>query len=709
VIEIPNRSKIINSTFETNDDCIFTDTIRHIVLRAAKRINIYGNTFENNSTDGSLFNNGYGIDASESTINVTNQLSPAYEVSPNYFNNLFYGIHTTNGINAGNHRIKGSVFDGCYRSVYLNSSESAKITNNTITVADFESGLFGYGIYVDGGTGFKVENNDISSSSAASGLLGIIVNNTGPVNNEIYNNILNDLNVGINAQKVNRNLAFGSTDVGLRLLCNDMDNPNSYDIAVTNWNSQGSLYGLAKDQRMPSDDPNIDHLPAANKFTVNSRAYDYDFSNADAASLLYYYDNTNPSYKAMPTHLSNINLEGMNLPNTCPDKNTVSSLSTLYSNLGNAQVLLNSSQTMLNIWQDGGDANLDQQIETIDPWDVYIEFNSLIAESPYLSEDALVAIIENEAFTSLMVKLLMIANPHSSRSDFVMEALYNRLPPMPESYMEEIMAEEQTISQLDLLKNDVATNYHLLRTIGEDIKRFYRNDTINEWAIDSLINFTSRQTDLIDKYELATIYLEHGLYEDMDNLINAIDDDFELSEDEQTDYAHFINLYDIAADLRMNGLSEEGLSESQIGQLNNALETDRPKVSQMAVSLLKYNDMYFSVDEDVIMPNSEPPAMAPPNNNQQNSNQQIAEFEIKLYPNPAIDYLTIQYLTSEMDYKKLRLKVYDSKSKLIINKDLQGGDNDELINISSLESGMYNIHIYADDKLLEIFKITVLD
>jgi hypothetical protein len=192
-------------------------------------------------------------------------------------------------------------------------------------------------------------------------------------------------------------------------------------------------------------------------------------------------------------------------------------ISTLYSNLGNAQVLLNSSQTMLNIWQDGGDADLDQQIETIDPWDVYIEFNSLLAESPYLSEDALIAIVENDAFTSLMVKLLMIANPHSSRSDFVMEALYNRLPPMPESYMEEIMAEEQTVSQLDLLKNDVATDYHLLRTIGEDIKHFYRNDTINEWAIDSLINFTSRQTDLFDKYELATIYLEHGLYEDMDN------------------------------------------------------------------------------------------------------------------------------------------------------------------------------------------------
>ena len=80
-------------------------------------------------------------------------------------------------------------------------------------------------------------------------------------------------------------------------------------------------------------------------------------------------------------------------------------------------------------------------------------------------------------------------------------ALENRIPSMPQNYIDEIMAGESTISQLEILQGNVAANNHLVLMIGEDIKRNYKKDYDNSWATDSLIAFVSRQSNLVDKFE----------------------------------------------------------------------------------------------------------------------------------------------------------------------------------------------------------------
>ncbi len=77
-----------------------------------------------------------------------------------------------------------------------------------------------------------------------------------------------------------------------------------------------------------------------------------------------------------------------------------------------------------------------------------------------------------------------------------MQSIYNRVPALPQSYIDEILAGADAPSQLELLEANVAADNHLLSTIGGDIKRNYRIDTVNTWANDSLINFIGRQNTL---------------------------------------------------------------------------------------------------------------------------------------------------------------------------------------------------------------------
>lgn len=123
------------------------------------------------------------------------------------------------------------------------------------------------GIYLDGCTGYFVEENQIFekfSMGAPFYNIGIVVNNSGDGENEIYNNKIENLYVGILAQNQNR----GLKGEGLCLKCNDMDK-NEYDIAITG-DSLCELIGIARYQGSAVNDVTA---PANNTFTNSTKPY----------------------------------------------------------------------------------------------------------------------------------------------------------------------------------------------------------------------------------------------------------------------------------------------------------------------------------------------------------------------------------------------------------------------------------------------------
>jgi len=371
-----------------------------------------------------------------------------------------------------------------------------------------------------------------------------------------------------------------------------------------------------------------------------------------------------------------------------------------------AHIAYNSSKTLLDIWKDGGNANLDEEVETTDPWDAYVQFNSLLAESPYLSEDVLIEFINNPVFTSLMVKLLMIANPHAVDNEVVMAVLIDRNPALPQSYIDEIMSQPETTSQLTTLEGNVAGDYHLISTINEDIKRKYREDETNSWAKDSLIAFVNRQPDLYDKYELATIYLSYGQYTEMQNTIDAIETIYEMNDAMITDFANFETMMNIAKSMQQENLYEGGLSEAQQASLESILSDDRPFMAPIALALLKRNNINYIYAEAINdVPQSGARLAAPKHNVVSDVN-----VAFKLYPNPAKDYVTLSY---NCKYMNISYSVSDIQGRIIKSNTLQTikdvNSNEILIDLGGLSPGSYQITIKSNKTNLWSDKLIIIE
>lgn len=722
----PNRSSITNCNFITND-LFYGDMNFHwfVGLYDGSGINITKNTFQNNTTSTTYLNKGIGIISINFPMNVvalcasTADPCPVNDIQPNVFSGLNYGINYYSSLGSSPFtNINYNTFTNCYRGITLNNSYNTKVIYNDIEVPEWDQQMFWppYGIYINEGNAFKITKNNISASGNYFATRGIIANKTGNNTNEIYQNYFTGLNVGIESQFNNKTNNY-FVNVGLFLLCNEFNNPY-YDIIalgkteVLAQNPSANTYniGLAQQQlrsNFNTSSPNL-YLPADNEFSsLHTTSSDYDFSNIDANSIEYYYDPTGGS-ELYPDKYSWLVLDNSLINDNstrCPSKiSNGGNIAQQYASLSTARVAFNSSKLIRDIWKDGGIEDLGEEVETTLPWDAYQQFNDLMSESPYLSEEVLIAFVENPVFTSLMVKLLMVANPHSARSDLVMQAIYDRIPALPQSYIDDILNAEGLDSPLEELEGNVSADFHNVRIIEEEIIGLYANDTINDWAEDSLKDFVSRRPGLTDRYQLASIYLDYGQFTDMQSVLNNIPSEFELSEDETTNYQNNLIIFAMAADIAQNNKVPGSLNQTQLTNLETIMQSDYLVDKAMALSLLKWNNPDYVYEQTILEPIVTSARKRNPNNRQREEEKTI----MKVFPNPAKDYFTIEYRTVDRMYENLELVIQDASGRKIIQKRLKGGDYEELIDLSNFISGIYSVLLYADNKILSANKLTIM-
>ena len=455
-----------------------------------------------------------------------------------------------------------------------------------------------------------------------------------------------------------------------------------------------------------------DRAAAGDKFTSCNDNTDQNISNYLSGSINYLskqgdepncvtYDPNNH------THDVDVSFGTYGGAQECPSKISTGGddIIALQTKLSAAKLALNSSEVLLAIWKNGGDAELKDKVETTLPWDVYLEFNHLIAESPYLSEDVLLATIENPAFTSLMIKLIMIANPHAKKNREIMEAIYKRIPEISKSYIDAINAGSNTETQLEILLANVSADKHLISTVSNNIKRVYRSDYEDNNAINKLISFVNAENTLASRYELASLYLETKLYDNMNTVFDNIYSDFDLKKEQIVDLNNWQSYYSIAQAYKEADGNISTLNKSQITSLENLMNLNRPYISSAAVALLLANNPEYSYNE-VVLPIKESSArMANPFHEADNEVED--DNILNIYPNPSHDYITLAYRTGSK-YSKLWVVISDARGGIQMQKTLQGGDNEEIINISDLAPNIYTLILYGDYERISVEKITVI-
>lgn len=712
-------SYIRNSRFEANSEYAMDNRPgAHIGLHGVKRVKIEANIFEN-TTSSQYWNNGNGIESFDAELYIVDicpqiQLPPCPNTIPNTFKGLNYGIRVWNSAPGNPVTIRGNLFDDVYRSIYANGCTRAAITLNTIKVPDqledyeppistakiYQNDKAPYGIYLDYCTGFEVQENTLSTLSSY-GLNNsphaIIVNNSGPNSNEIYKNTIHDFRYALAPQNQNRS---NDPFVGLKLKCNEMDT-NHRDIFVSS-DPTLPIKGVCFYQGSES---NSSSYGAGNTFSSSS-ADDRQFCNAGMDPVIYYYFTNalrqEPSCYSID-FVTKSPGDQLDSNKHCLSK-TPSGDETLisrYGKLGDELAELNSATLIRNIYINGGQENLEQTVELTLPWEAYEMYNSLMLSSPYLSQEVLIAAIENPVFSDLMIKLICIANPQCTRMPDVMEALYNRYPPMPESYIDQIIDGGGTVSQLEHLEANVSESLHQVEQIISQIKRIYEADTTNTWAEDSLINLLGWHQNLFSKYELAFKYFYNGDTELIYELLDALPEEFAMEDPEWAAHLDIVDYLELLALLQEEERLPVELTGEEIDLLLTLASNDRSYASAWARTMLRLSCTDYLYQEPIIIE-----AEYMPRKGRVRSSKSDLLQTLKVYPNPASEYVNIDFFETIISQNDLII-VTEMEGKEVHRYALSAGQQGHIMGVKQWKSGLYIITLWQKGKPSLTSKIAI--
>ncbi|HPE58425.1 MAG TPA: NosD domain-containing protein, partial [Bacteroidales bacterium] len=649
-----------------------------------------------------------GISSFNSGFNVvpfcTEEISPCplENQQPNVFDKLYYGIKATSGSASQMVVVESNEFEACSRNIYLSGVDDALVTGNDFTGMQFG----GYGLYLDASTSFHIEANNFTDSPDA---YGIIVNNSGGEPNMVYLNYFDGLKFAINAQNENR--AVDGT--GLLLKCNEYID-NTFDQVVT-WQGgpiMNQNVGIAAAQGANLAAPDA---PAGNQFSQTGTTAFSDFYNeANGIDYFYHYFEDDP-YRHLPKYRSGgVAINPVTAPwndYSCPpsdqgggggsgDTEEMKSLITLSGQKAD------SVNAIIAILKDGGSTEtLKWEVDMSTPPETYTVYNELMNNSPYISDTVMESAIEKEeVLPNVMIRDVMVANPHNAKDESLLEKIGERNDPMPEYMIAQILQGQSLVSAFENLQSQKAFYEQQHSLALNTLIKMYLSDTLDPAASkDSLKVLLENENSKGAKYRLAFLSMEQGAWSEGLQVLNEIPQQFYLTEEELATHQQYFTFYNLLSGLVQQGKSVTEVDSTQIELLLNieAMQAGKPSVYARNVLLALEQIEY---EEPILLPDLFKAAAV--QEERQRIMQSLDEHHyLKLFPNPAGDYLVIEHKL-EMEPQKVLVKINNIKGECIIQVELTGKQNQQTVDIHSLKPGIYTATIVADRKELETVKFT---
>jgi len=589
--------------------------------------------------------------------------------TPTTFSNLLYGIYGSSGYAPTAAIVVSECqFNNTYRSIYLSGCEVPQITSNTINVPNIDThwmpveGFTAYGIYLDASTAYKVEDNNIFSDSYGDQLpiyintCGIYVRNSGAEANEIYRNSFNNLRCGIASFGINRN----GINTGLNLKCNTYSGCGT-DIGVY----RGTMpltanIGIRRDQGdFNTTDP---AKSAGNVFSsLNFQYHTSDINNSTCMPIRYNHHRTQsipgnlrmiPSLILSPGIGINENTNSIfSASSSCPSNPGKSG--------GDGAMLLQKTDSLQNeideleltLQQniDGGrTAETAEDILYSAPDETYSIYSDLLDKSPYLSDTVMKnAVIREDLLPEAMLSDILVANPQAAKSDTVYNALESRVVPLNDTLMGDIMANAEVYGEKELLemqRAEAEQQYGLI--LNQRIINIISDTTVLQ-KTDSLIAVYTTSKRLTDKYSLSLLHSAQGNTNSSAIIMDEIANVFYITnyrQEEYNQYQAWISIVNRAYN-NNNNLTFDSIQVNNlqamlaIDSLNLFLPTVLARNVLVNEGILDYTEpLTFDPELKSASIRKVYPKILIPNS---------TTGYLKVYPNPANDYLIVEYQLPE--------------------------------------------------------------
>lgn len=717
-----NLSYFYDVTFEWNGSLKQSNYQDHARLEEVKGIAFKGCDFVNNTAPSyTSFPDGKGINATESQFYVTplcntivtiGQLCPG-EIS-NTFKNLRFGILTSNA-NLLSFTCDKSVFTNNQYGIHVTSTKGEKITSNDFAIR--ESDLFQTaGLAMYSSSEYKVENNmfyEFNNSTVTTGTAlsyGIVVNNSGAVQNEIYRNYFHDVKIGGQTERINgvqidaNNNPVGAVSIkGLTWKCNDFQKDiNQHDLTLMS----ARIHYLQGEPGGGSTLLETKQRVAGNKFSLLNDPFGlaHDFFVSDNSQRFKYSYIDAPRF--MPDSYTSQNFVGGTLVNgtiqleqalwgippmlisdssgTCPSK-LVSKISAVIVTL-KSEILDEIAGLKLLI--DNG--NIQELINTINTASEDDVKNLLLAASPYLSDEVLLTYIaKNPPICNL--KQVLLAN--SNLSIAVKNELLN--VSMPNGTRDQINAAQNGFSERTRLMFEIS---YLQSKYDELFNEQYRDLLLFEGEDANFNDLIQLLKEEGDEERLKLLFSTYIIVEDeikanetRDQLLTVCScDDFTAMSEIELNIINSLSTY-----MALNADSTIVLELQNI-KMNAADEI----ISKKAACMLRTIDEDFEPEMFLVA------SSALQLNTQNNTASDIegnSKSLMNIYPNPSSGIVTLDF--PEMELGLFEIKVLDINGRQIERFVSEGLSNAEVINLESLDKGIYFLEIYLNGQFIESNKL----
>ena len=679
--------------------------------------------------------NGKGIKSFNSIFNVCDRCNnpvltlpgtpcpPQYLTSSNFIN-LDYGIYAYSTNIIKNFTVKNTTFDNNYRGIFAMNIYNASFTLNTFKVTNVPlepfnqvSYIGAYGLYLMDCSGYTVEANLFDKTNNAQwASLGMLVFNSGSPINTIYNNTFHNIKfVATLAQGINRSTDF---NLGLKIRCNDYWN-NNQDIGVTGFlGNEGISKYQGANVTNPAD-PDKDKKPAGNIFSKNGSIGLIDIDNTMGQNISYFYHNDygDPNNLWVPQYCnptpnitkSEVPLSNYNKALSCPAVAAATGniqpndYSLLSQSFDQSTLNYNSSKLILQIWVDGGNTpDLVQTTKLAYPWEAYTLYNELIGLSPYLSDDVLIATIQNEdGLPALMLKLVLLANPQAVRSNKVMDALYKRNNPFPEEWIVELKQGLEMISPLENLEADVSYYAAERKTYQDLLKQYYLADT-TATALQDLQQLLAAETDIDSRYELIFAKLANNEYQAANTILENMESTLPENDMEVSKYYKMRDILPIIEQLNSGEATWETIDKSKVIDLSENND-ELPGALAKAIRM-HYDESYTYAEPIYVNENIELKTAATDKINKPVAKTDKHSFKVS--PNPANDFVVISYELNK-NMNGLRLIICNALGKIVYEKGLNKPKDELLISLKDFVKGNYIATLFNNGNVINSAKIVV--
>ncbi|HOX77553.1 MAG TPA: T9SS type A sorting domain-containing protein [Bacteroidales bacterium] len=587
--------------------------------------------------------------------------------------------------------------------------DNARVVGNKFDIAGMTIPVepYKYGLYIEYSTGYTIEENYFEEKKSGIGSIGLYISNSGKDPNEVYKNDFKNLDYGIVAYGINRD----EEGAGLCLKCNNFETCTS-DIHVIpendgygNW-LQGREQGIASMQGTNSQGSNTS--PAGNTFTkLDDVPEAFNYFNHENCNKIYYFrhQNNNTNLKIVPEPTSSPDwFEPLGVSNTvfnsqeeaCPSNLGGGSINfSLEKNLISFEnELLVTYSDSIQALKDGGDTyTLNLNVYTSTPEESYQIRQQLLDESPYLSDTVIKsAIIKENVLPNVMIRDVLVANPQAAKSSEILDKVIERIDPMPEEMMSDILNGRIIKGALEVLEDKFASHNTLKYKSLIKLESYYKLDTLDfHGSLDSLTNLWLNETDPEILYKLVFLYFNNDDSANCLSTLNSIPQLNELSPEQLQDFEDFSSLIEILWTLKQCNCELDSTIAEQLMLL--VFRASKPgalaRNTLVANGMLTYNEPIYLSDElksGIVMPDKPFKGLQ-------------SEDRLQIFPNPAKEFIIVSY----------NLKNLNGQSSILINSidgkpcyslDLNGEINQVVVSLSTFSAGTYVIQLENKGKII---------